>query len=243
VSVTSPDGTILAGQVGSLAGYRYESYDASDMARHLDSYLTTRPEWAILDHDKPGLKDARTARSAEWQPRLVGVTQADRAVSILGEMPAEAVGDLGAPRNVELIIEPARERGLQLTLILREKAANRMPEASFLTFAPKGARDWRYRKMGGWQDPQGTAPRGGGQLQAVAAVSGKLGSRGQFTVTPLDAPLVAPLKWPFMVFNSAQPDLSAGIRFNVHNNKWGTNFPMWWGGGLVARFEIEVAPA
>lgn len=68
-SLTSRRGVSLTGHDGSLTGYRYESYDASDMTRHLDSYLTTRPEWAILDHDKPGLASARTARSAQWQPR------------------------------------------------------------------------------------------------------------------------------------------------------------------------------
>ena len=241
-SLESPDGVNLAGRDGSLAGYRHESYDASDMARHLDSYLTIRPEWAILDHDRPGLGNARTARSAEWQPRLVEVMRADRAISVLAEMPAEAVRDLGAPRAVELVLEPVHELKLRLSLVLREKAANRMPEASFLTFAPEGAGDWRYRKMGGWQDPQRTAPRGGGQLQAVEAVSADLAAQGQLGVTPLDTPLVAPLTWPFMVFNTLPPDLRAGIRFNLHNNKWATNFPMWWGSSLVARFVIEVEP-
>jgi hypothetical protein len=117
-----------------------------------------------------------------------------------------------------------------------------MPEASFLTFAPHSAGDWRYRKMGAWQDPQRTASHGGGQLQAVEAVSARLAAGARFRMTPLDTPLVAPLKWPFMVFNPSPPDLGAGIRFNLHNNKWGTNFAMWWGGSLVARFIIEVEP-
>jgi len=60
----SPDG-VTHGRGGSLLGYRYESYDAADMQKHLDSYLTTRPDWAILDHDKTGRDKAATARSAE----------------------------------------------------------------------------------------------------------------------------------------------------------------------------------
>ena len=241
VSLTSPGGTKVAGGGGVLAGYRYESYDASDMTKHLDSYLTTRPDWAILDHDKPGLGNARTVRSAQWQPRLLEVTRGDRAVSVRAEMPAEAVRELGAPPSIELTLEPIDERRVQLSLILHDKPANRMPEASFLNFAPDHATDWRYRKMGAWQDPERTAPRGGGQLQAAEAVSAKL-TGGRLIVTPLDTPLVAPLDWPFMVFNVAPLDLSAGIRFNLHNNKWATNFPMWWGGSFVARFVIEIGP-
>jgi hypothetical protein len=224
--IVSPAGRHLTGRERSLIGFRYESYDATDLTTHLDSYLTTRPEWAILDHDKPGLDKARTARSAKWQPRL-------------GRMPEEAVRDLGAPERIELRAQPLDDKRLQLTLVLRNKAANRMPEASFLTFTPSDASDWRYRKMGTWQDPARTAPRGGGQLQAVEAVSAKLAD-GALIVTPLDSPLVAPADWPFMTFNHALPNFNAGIRFNLHNNKWGTNFMMWWGGDFAARFVIAL---
>jgi hypothetical protein len=92
--------------------------------------------------------------------------------------------------------------------------------------------------MGSWQEAQRTAPRGGGQLQAVEAVEATLGST-RVRATLLDTPLVGPLDWPFMVFNSSPPNLTAGLRFNLHNNKWGTNFPMWWGGTLVARFVVD----
>ena len=34
-------------------------------------------------------------------------------------------------------------------------------------------------------------------------------------------------------------DLGEGIRFNLYNNKWGTNFPQWWEGDLRARFILE----
>lgn len=239
-ALIAPDGTKLNGRTGSLAGYRYESYDASDMARHLDSYLTTRPDWAILDHDKPGLVTSPTARSAAFQPRLSGVMRVERGLLVLAELPLEAVRDLGAPPRIEILLEPLDDRKLCLSLMLHDKPANRMPEASFLTFSPEGAADWRYRKMGAWQDPLRTATRGGGQLQCVEAVSAGLGSDLRVGVAPLDTPIVAPLDWPFMVFNPAPPKLDAGLRFNIHNNKWGTNFPMWWGGSFVARFIVEI---
>ena len=37
------------------------------------------------------------------------------------------------------------------------------------------------------------------------------------------------------------PDYGAGVRFNLYNNKWGTNFPMWWGAkSFTARFVLEL---
>lgn len=241
VSITSPGGVLLSGDAGSLIGFRYESYDPADIQRHLDTYLTIRPDWAVLDHDKPGLALSGAARSARWSPKLMQVMKSDRAVAASAELPLEAVAQLGAAKRVELIAEPLSSTAIRISVILRDKPANRMPEASFLTFSPEGAKDWRYRKMGLAQNPATTATRAGGQLQAVEAVSAVV-PYAEFAITPLDTPLVGPLDWPFVVFSSDVPDLSAGIRFNLHNNKWGTNFPMWWGGSFVARFVIELRP-
>ena len=43
---------------------------------------------------------------------------------------------------------------------------------------------------------------------------------------------------PFMPFQPEVPDFGKGVRFNLYNNKWGTNFPMWCEGDLLARFRI-----
>ena len=120
-------------------------------------------------------------------------------------------------------------------MTLRDKPANRMPEASFVTFTPADAGEWQFLKMGLWQPAGRVAPMGGGQLQAVAAVRGK-----GFEIMPLDTPLVAPAGSRFMPFEKQPPDFSAGVRFNLHNNKWGTNFPMWWEGDFAARFVVTV---
>ncbi len=51
-----------------------------------------------------------------------------------------------------------------------------LPEASFLTFTPQGAEDWRFRKLGLWQPAERTARRGGGQLQAVERLATRIGT-------------------------------------------------------------------
>src|SRR5438552_12486764 len=105
------------------------------------------------------------------------------------------------------------------------KSANRMPEASFVTFTAATVRAWEYCKMGLWQKANRIAPRGGDQLQAVNAVRARLGDGPAIELVPFDTPLVAPADTPFMPFAPSPPSLAAGIRFNLHNNKWGTNFP------------------
>ncbi len=234
-TLTSPQGRRIAGRSGSLIAYRYESYDAADINRHMDTYLTHRQEWAVLDHDKPGLGASGAALSKVFVPSLESAGDG----CVLLSMPAEAVERFGAPRQLALEFLPD-DGVLQLRLSLRDKPANRMPEASFLSFMPAGAKDWLFRKMGLWHPAGSFARSGGAQLQAVNAVSGEIADVGPVVVQPLDTPLVGPQSWDFMTFCRGLPDFEEGIRFNLHNNKWGTNFPMWWEGDFSTRFRISL---
>jgi hypothetical protein len=233
-SITSPGGVAIEGLFGSLLGYRHESYDHQDMAAQLDSYLQHRADWAILDHDKPGLASAKTARSASWVPQFEALLASDDAIIIRAALPALAADTLGAPRQVKTTLQIVDPSTVEVRIALLDKAANRMPEAGFVHFAPANATDWDFCKMGLWQPATQVARKSGAQLQAVTAVR----ARG-FRLEPLDTPLVAPADVPFMRFHSEPPTIS-GIRFNLYNNKWGTNFPMWWEGDFTARFRLSL---
>ncbi len=235
LSLTAPSGKYMAGRSGPLIAYRYESYDATDVNRHMDTYLTHRQEWAILDHDKPGLARSGAALSRVFTPTF----QAADASGLLLSMPEQAVAGYGAPRHVALAFS-GEDDTLELHLTLHEKSANRMPEASFLSFMPAGDVAWSLRKMGLWHKSGNVAAGGGAQLQAVTGVRGDLASGGSLSIEPLDTPLVAPEAWDFMTFCKTLPDFSEGVRFNIHNNKWGTNFPMWWEGDFSARFRLRL---
>ncbi|MCY1316616.1 hypothetical protein D9M69_18840 [compost metagenome] len=234
-ALTAPDGRTIRGANGSLIAYRYESYDAGDVRRHMDTYLTHWMDWAVLDHDKPGLAQVAEARSQTYSPKLRGTT----ATSIVAAMPAEAVEQFGAPAEIAIEFSGGQD-GLDIRLTLYGKNANRMPEASFLSFTPEGRSEWIVRKMGLWHATDNFARAGGAQLQAVTAVRGTHEAGAELMVENLDTPLVAPQAWPFMAFCKDLPDYSEGVRFNIHNNKWGTNFPMWWGGDFTTRFRLSL---
>ncbi len=239
-TVSTPDGHTLAGIGGSLIAYAYESYNAADVTAHMQGYLTNWTEWAVLDHNKPGLDRAKTARSAIWRPRLAGLAQDGDALTLLLDLPEEAHAAFGAPRRAELRLAPAEDE-LELTLVLRDKPANRMPEASFLSFTPAGAEGWAFRKMGLWQPADRITPKGGGQLQAVSGIRARGADGAAIGFESLDAPLTAPAASPFMPFAPGLPDFSGGVRINLHNNKWGTNFPMWCEGTFQFRFRLRLA--
>jgi hypothetical protein len=227
VEITAPTGLRLTGEDGALFRFRHESYGAGDIARHMESYLMHREEWAILDHGKPGLEAARTAESAVWapEPGPGGFT-----------MPERARRSLGAPERVAWTL-CADGDAVILTLTLSGKHANRMPEAGFIHVTPAGRPVWQVRKMGLWHDAY--VRRGGARLQAGEAVRTRGGTMG-FTIGLIDAALVGPVAGGFMPYLPDGPDWSRGLRVNLYNNKWGTNFPMWWEGD--ARFRFRLMP-
>jgi hypothetical protein len=233
VRLTTPAGQVIEGN-GALLAYRYESYDWTELQRHLDSYLQHRIEWAILDHDKPGLRHARTAQTAVFAPESKGDGHA--------VMPKFAHRELGAPERIRFGLRAISATRVEIGLTLLNKPANRMPEASFLAFTPAGGRDWQFEKLGLWQAASDVVRHGGGQLQAVSALRATTGAR-VLKVTPLDCALVAPVGTDFMPFAPEPPDFSQGVRINIHNNKWGTNFPMWCEGDIHCRLVLEINPA
>jgi hypothetical protein len=226
-AITSPSGVRVAGQDGALFAFRHESYDADDIRRHMDSYLTHRAEWAILDHGKPGLESATTAESAVWTPE----PSPDSFV-----MPEHAHRDLGAPASVAYSLRAEGDAAV-LTLTLRGKPANRMPEAGFLHITPAESAGWEIRKMGLWHDR--FVRRGGAHLHAAEAVR-TIGGQVGLCIDLVDAALVAPATGDFMQFCPDDPDWTCGLRVNLYNNKWGTNFPMWWEGDVQFCFRLSV---
>ena len=44
-----------------------------------------------------------------------------------------------------------------------------------------------------------------------------------------------------MPYQPEVPAYDQGLRFNLYNNKWGTNFPMWWEGTVTFRLILAVA--
>ncbi|MCR9195357.1 MAG: DUF5054 domain-containing protein, partial [Hyphomonas sp.] len=236
-ALVAPDETRIGGRNGGpLLSYRHVSFDAADMQRHLDTYLIDRPEWGILDHDKPGLEHAATARSARFAPIFAGIFGEANAIEIAAEMPRDAHQALGAPVRLRWRIEASRQ-GLRITLVLEDKPANRMPEAGFATLSPQEASGWELLKTGLWLDPAKVAPRGGGALQGLFAARTIIAGR-PLTLTPLDTGLAAPEGLELMDFPPEPPGWDEGLSLLLYANKWGTNFPMWWEGDLISRMDL-----
>ena len=234
-SLTSKrSGRVWANQDQVLGWVRYQTFSQADYDRYLDQYLVRTPDWAIPDNAKPGIA-SEGAQSQWWLPTVAGlyISEDETGSRILLElaMPQRCIEEYGCPRlfTVELSL-PTDEPAIYLTLQWFNKQACRLPEALWCSFAPANtnATGWSMEKMGQRLSPLAVVRNGNRKLHAVERGVDYQDGGEEFSIESLDAPLVAPGAPSLLDFNNHQPSLEQGFHFNLYNNIWGTNFPMWY---------------
>lgn len=230
-----------------LAWLRYQTFSAADYDRFHRQYIRPAEQnnaWSREDFTKPGLEDSR-AVSRFWQPVLQDARQKDQSLILHLTAEAPSAQEFGCPQDFYLSYtlaeNPAR---LLIELQWFNKNACRMPEACWLSFIPKMTESatLRLEKLGEEIDPLQVVPNGNRHLHAVNEKIIFRNDQGSLLIRTLDAPLVNPGEPSLLDFNNRHPDLSKGVHINLHNNLWGTNFPMWFEEDCLFRFEVIVLP-
>jgi len=123
-----------------------------------------------------------------------------------------------------------------------DKRACRMPEAVWFSFVPMLTEhaSLEIKKLGEWIDPMQVVPNGNRHLHASSGSIRFVLDNARLQITSLDAPLVAPGRPSMLDFNNDPPDIADGAHFNLLNNLWGTNFPMWFEEDCRFRFTLEL---
>lgn len=243
----SATGRDWADATHQLAHFHYQTFSKQDYQRFRRQYNINKrltANWSIDDYTKPGIGEA--GRSAWWEPQLVALWQRETAdaLTFLAELslPAEASELFGAPRHVTLEARlPQAAAVVELTLQWFEKPACRLPEASWLSFTPlaPNTQGWRMEKIGQLISPLEVVRNGNRTLHAVGAGIEYRDKQGGLAIDTLDAPLVAPGTPSLLNFTNRQPALQGGMHINLHNNAWGTNFPMWFEDDMRFRFVLR----
>lgn len=94
--------------------------------------------------------------------------------------------------------------------------------------------------MGEMISPLEVVKNGNRNLHAVNSGVYYHGSDGKIAIETLDAPLVAPGEKRLLQFDNSFVSLDGGMHFLLHNNVWGTNFPMWFEENAKFRFSISM---
>ncbi|MFA5863335.1 MAG: DUF5054 domain-containing protein [Phycisphaerae bacterium] len=240
-------GQVWAASRRRLGLFWYENFCQADYDRFVAQYLRHLEKhrgWAIPDFTKPGIgRVVRSHRRWQSQSCLLWTRKTTTGLDFLLElrMPAHCVQHLGCPGKVLLEIRLCDERtSIAYKLQTFEKNACRLPEAMWLSFCPctsaRGA--WTLNKMNRQISPLEVIRNGNRKLHAISDYAVYTDRENTFRMETLDAPLVAPGQPSLLDFNNRQPNLQKGIHFNLYNNVWGTNFPMWYSDDTLFRFEI-----
>jgi hypothetical protein len=155
---------------------------------------------------------------------------------------AEESGRVAWPAKMYLdIFLPDANPEVQIDFSCFNKAANRLPEALWLSFLPQAQepKGWMLEKVDSWVSPFDVVRGGGRQIHAVSRGLRYKDSRGIFSIDTLDAPVVQLGGKSPIYYSTDQPDLAKGIHFNLFNNAWGTNYLQWFGEDTRFRFAMR----
>jgi hypothetical protein len=127
-----------------------------------------------------------------------------------------------------------------MSVSLKNKPANRLPEDYLLSFIPSNIVKIFAEKMGDRVDVMDVVAGGNRQMHAIDNYIDLVTTKGIIRITSLDAPLVVIGERKMLNYSTELPDLEKGIHFCLFNNLWGTNFSMWFDGSITYRFKIEI---
>jgi hypothetical protein len=94
-------------------------------------------------------------------------------------------------------------------------------------------------KMGQSISPLDVVHNGNRKLHAVGRGVFYSDDKNELAIETLDAPLVAPGAPSLLIFDNEQPAVEKGMHFNLYNNVWGTNFPLWYEEDARFRFALR----
>lgn len=199
----------------------WQIFDNSDYRRYEKDYMRCHVRWAIWDFTKVGLPEYEggiyTAKVSKAY-----VNGAKKIYRL--EFDKTAAESYGLPYFY------LEEDGGAVTLTWFGKRCSRFPQACWFKF--KGfCEDWKIRKMGRWISPEDII----GSPLIVGIDDGV--RNPELTVQSLDCGLVAPFGRRLLQYGSEACDQD--MYFNLYNNIWNTNFPMWYDDDAVFRFTVN----
>ena len=153
---------------------------------------------------------------------------------VIYAFPNVATEQGGCPRRFDLEIT-ASDNELHFDLAWFEKTANRIAEAIWFGFNPK-AENKKIGKLGQFIDPAHIVLDGQRSLHATDCGI----KYDELFLKTEDTALVAPEKPSLLNFTNELPNKNSPVYFNLYNNVWGTNFPMWYSEDARFRFTVKI---
>ncbi|MDQ6421431.1 DUF5054 domain-containing protein [Paenibacillus sp. LHD-117] len=244
-------GKIWADENHRIGCFQYETFGQQNYNEWLRTYNVNMREhyhWADADWSKPGMDYAEPRpEHRRFSPHVIGIKHVAEElydhVQVQLAMPEQSTLVNGAPKTVQIDYKFYKsEQKIDVNLSWFNKQANRLPEASWFSFGLKvdNPNLWKLDKLGQLLSPLEVVKNGNRNLHAVHSGVYYCGSDGKVQIETLDAPVVSPGEKRLLQFDNSFAPLDGGMHFNLHNNIWGTNFPMWFEEDMKFRFSIKI---
>ena len=216
----------------------YEVYSAKTVFDNLEKYnrdLEHTRVWAEGDFCKPGLDRVPDLRDEAFAYAPQGVEREGNTLRLWLKATERAAGRYGAPRAVTVEYAFGEDIGLELKWF--DKDESRIPEGLFFGFGlgyEKGGAV-RVEKLSLPVDPYNVREGGNRKLHASPVVEG-----GSGAIRSLHAPLLSVGGRHLYDEDEEYGSPDRGMWYLLHNNRWGTNFPLWYGENALFRFKISI---
>ena len=215
---------------GKMGCFQYEVYDAKtcmDNYNHYNRDFFETESWSEADFSKPGLEFAEALKQKCYDYYVEEIYQNKNRIVLLLKSDEEASEQYGAPRevSVEYVFE---NDTIRCKLNWRRKDANKIPEALWFGFDMdvENPMRWMMRNMNTDISPLNVVAGGNRQQHCIEKMI-YIGADGEIEVNSIHAPLVSIGGRNLYTDYEKIPDMKKGFYFNLYNNRWGTNFPMW----------------
>ena len=225
----SLNGKAVADENHKLTSLLYQTFSYDDYLTFHKRYHRIEDDWAYQDFTKPGMENEHK----EFAPTAEIYNSGNKFI-VKYVFPKEAFELLGAPEKADMLIEIENGR-VKFNFAWFNKPANRIAEAMWIGFNPVGS-GRKIRKLGTFIDPQKVVSRGNRSLHGTDWGV----AFNELTIECVDSALVSPQKPCVLDFLNVIPNEADGFYFGLHNNLWGTNFPMWYGENAAFRFELSL---
>lgn len=221
-----------------LALFLYRTYDGLDFFHYVRQYGYVWPPvidaLSLAAFEKPGVSSA-LPRSRWWLPQLRGVWRRPEApgCDFLLELapPAHAHERYGAPGSLRVGVRvPEGEAAVEVDLRWYDKTTTRLPESLWMLFRPVAPDPdgWRLQVLDRELPPRETVVNGSRHLAAVWEGVAYRDAGGSLEVETTDAGVVSPGTPSLVDYNNRPVRPEEGMYFNLANNVWNTNWPLWY---------------
>ncbi len=201
----------------------FQVYSYEDFEIYKKQYLRLTEStivWALNDYTKDGIPryESKTLTAKPTEAYEKG----EKRIYKL-EFDRENAEKFGLP---EFYIEAA---GGDITVSWFGKKPSRLPQAFWFKF--KGLREsWEVEKLGAW------IKTGGWLGSPLISGIGRGIRNGEYMIESLDAGVVSPFgRNLYRLTHDALPE---DMYFNLYNNEWNTNFPLWYSDDAIFRFKV-----